>query len=468
MNQKKTFIIFYLAVAAVIIMALPSCKKFLDRPPAGRIIEDSALTATEDLDALLNGAFVSLGGEQFYGGRLIILSELLADQLNGSLLTEDYGEIYNRRTSIFGAYKNDFYTNNFQVVTRANKVLEFIDLATGADKDRIEGTAKFLRGVVHFELVRMFAQPYGFTADNGHPGIPIRLTASLSPANRATVSQVYTQVISDLSDAEAKLPATNGNYPSKAAARAYLAKVYFQMNNFQQAFNYANLVLDAASASTYQFNTAEGEFALRYSLAGSKESIFKIVNQQNIFEPGSGLRDNFRSDTRRPTLFFTDDIFNRFQNTGDKRAAWLSNTLQAGINTTTKFNLDRFELPVITVTEIKLIRAEAAGELGGANLAKGIQDVNDVLTRAFGNTSQNLAGNSLGSELIAAARNQRLLEFVGEGKRLQEIKRIGVRNKTNIDRRGASWNCPGLILQFPQGEMASNTSFERNPEGGCN
>ena len=51
--------------------------------------------------------------------------------------------------------------------------------------------------------------------------------------------------------------------------------------------------------------------------------------------------------------------------------------------------------------------------------------------------------------------------------RISEIKRIGAKGE-NIDKRGAVWNCPGLVLQFPQGEMASNTSFQRNPEGGCN
>jgi starch-binding outer membrane protein, SusD/RagB family len=94
--------------------------------------------------------------------------------------------------------------------------------------------------------------------------------------------------------------------------------------------------------------------------------------------------------------------------------------------------------------------------------------VNDILTRAFGNTSRNLPSNTTAGEVISAVRLQRELEMIGEGNRLQEIKRIGARNNVNIDRRGSRWNCPGLVLQFPQGERAGNTEFTMNTEGGCN
>ncbi|MFZ1534848.1 MAG: hypothetical protein WAT14_11790, partial [Chitinophagaceae bacterium] len=79
----------------------------------------------------------------------------------------------------------------------------------------------------------------------------------------------------------------------------------------------------------------------------------------------------------------------------------------------------------------------------------------------------NLPLNASAAAVIAAARTERELELVGEGNRTQEIKRIGARSGTNVDRRGSLWNCNGFILQFPKAENDANTAFIMNIEGGC-
>lgn len=132
---------------------------------------------------------------------------------------------------------------------------------------------------------------------------------------------------------------------------------------------------------------------------------------------------------------------------------------------TKKYNADRFEIPVLYLTDMKLIRAESAAETG-QNLSIGAQDINDILNRAYAGT-KSIPLNSSASLIKTNARFERSIEFAAEGNRIAEIKRIGAKGE-NIDKRGAPWNCPGLVLQFPQGEMASNTAFQRNPEGGCN
>jgi hypothetical protein len=445
------------------------CSKFLDRPVQGQLSADEVLASEAEIGALLNSNFITLGSDDFYGGRVQVLNELLGDHLDGLLLTGDYGEIYKRKSSIFGGYKNDFYQRAYNMVTRCNRAIEGLDSSsTDVSTLSLIGQAKFQRALVHFEMVRLFAQPYGATTDNSHPGVPVRIQSGISSATRSTVKQVYEQVIADLKDAELKLPVNNGNYPGRNAARAILARVYFQMNDFANAYAYANQVMNAAGIATYQFVTSDTGLVRRFSLVGSKETVVKIVNEINAFQPGSGLRDNFRSDTKRPTLFFTSQIASIVSANGDKRRAWISSTLQAGINSLTKYNLDRFELPLMHVTEVKLIRAEAGAEVGGAALSTAIADLNDILTRAYGNTSFNLPNNAAAADVIRVARQQREIEMVGEGNRVQEIKRLGARTGSSVDRRGAPWNCPGLALQFPQGEMAANTEFQRNPEGGCN
>ena len=451
-NVLKSFI-----VLSVITVAGTGCKKFLETPPLESIPKNVAIADETGLKSVMNSAYQIVGGGNMFGGKIQVINEMLADQLNGTLLSGDFGEIYGRKTSIFGDYKNAMYTDMYQSIFRANTVLENLDKAT-LMRDNIEGQAKFIRAISHFQLVQLYAQPYGFTADNSHLGVPIRTSTAIDAGIRVPVKQVYDQIIADLKVAEVKLPDDNGGYATKWAAKALLAKVYFQMNDFANAYLYSNQVI---MSNKFILDT----YASRFSETGSKESIFKIVNTKGAYEPGSELRGQFRSDFNLPTLRFTTDFFTSVNTANDVRKALYDNVKYPNFIVTKKYNSDRFEVPVIYFTDIKLIRAESAAETG-TNLAVGVQDINDILNRAYAGTkSIPLAASA--SLIKSNARFERSIELAGEGNRISEIKRIGSKGE-NIDKRGAVWNCPGLILQFPQGEMASNTSFQRNTEGGCN
>lgn len=433
------------------------CKKFLDAPPVQSIPKTVALADEKGVIETMNGAYQIVGGGNMFGGKIQVMSELMADQLDGSQLSGDFGEIYGRKTSVFGEYKNNMYTDIYQAIYRANVVLENLGV-TNAMRDNLEGQGRFVRALSHFELVKLWAQPYGYTPDNSHLGVPLRIATTIVSQPRATVKQVYDQIIADLKIAEVKLPDNNNGYATKWAAKALLAKVYFQMNDFVNAYVYADQVI---SSNKFFLDT----YASRFSETGSKESIFKIINSYGTYEPGGELRGQFRSDFNLPTLRFTTAFWATVNTANDTRKALYETVKYPGFIASKKYNSDRFEIPVFHLTEMKLIRAEAAAEQN-AHLDVAIQDLNDILARAYGGTKSIPPGSSA-SLIKANARLERSIELAGEGNRLSEIKRIGARGE-NIDKRGAAWNCNGLILQFPQGEMATNTGFTRNPEGGCN
>jgi tetratricopeptide (TPR) repeat protein len=447
---------------AALFLGLGSCKKFLEKPPEGKLEESTALVDEASLQALLNGTFNTQANE-IYNGRIWFINDLMSDQVNGLLYTEDNGEIYNRKTSIFGAFKNDAYTRLYQNIYRANKVLERIDLAS-ANRNKIEGEARFIRAIMHFEAVRMWAQPWGFTADNSHPGVVIRTTPDIELQERSTVKQVYDFIISDLQSAENLLPdAVVLGYPSRWAAKALLAKVYFQQNNFASAFNYADQVIKSNKFSL------DNSVNTRFSLATSNEIIYGFRNIQGVLEPGGELRDRYRSDVgfnAGSDFKVTDQFRNLATQPGDARAAWY--TSANGYNAITKYNANQFNVAVIHLTEIKLIRAESAAETGAVNLAIGITDINDILRRAYGGNTMNLPTTASAADVIRVSRIQREFEMVGEGNRLNEIKRLTARTGATPDRRNAPIFCPGMVLQFPQGEKAGNTNFVMNAEGGCN
>ena len=103
---------------------------------------------------------------------------------------------------------------------------------------------------------------------------------------------------------------------------------------------------------------------------------------------------------------------------------------------------------------------------GDLNLTTAINDINEVRDRAFGVGLNNLSASSTASEVIAAARREYRIETMGEGKWINQLKRIGAKGE-NVVVRNAPWNCPGMALQFPNSEFTS-ALFVGNPEGGCN
>lgn len=456
MNSIKKYLVVLLTLSS-----LAGCKKFLERPPESKQPEEDALSTEEGVAAFLNGTYTALGGGTLYGGRIQIMSELLGDELDGTLLVEDFGEIYRRKTSIFGAYKNDYYTNCYNIVYRANKVLKYID-KTSAKRNTIEGQAKFLRALGFLEVIRLYAQPYGATADNSHPGVPIRLVPDISLLDRVTVKEGYDQILKDLNEAVTLLPESNGPDPSKYAAIAYLAKVHFQMNDFAKAYDYATQVINAKSGTALKYYL-DTDLADRFSIGKSKEGIFAVKFDDGKFDPSDEIRKNFRSDVSLPILRYTSQTFSLFNRVGDKRKAWLNDAKYPPNIVLTKYNKERFDVPLIHLTEITLIRAESAGEMN-QHLDSARKDLNNILTRAGLPALNNSAAASL---IISSARQERELEMIGEGNRVQEIKRIGARSKTSIDRRGSPWDCNGFILQFPDIEKAGNVNFQMNPEGGC-
>src|SRR5690606_20734930 len=102
---------------------------------------------------------------------------------------------------------------------------------------RLVNEAKYLRGLLYFNLVRMYGS------------VPLLLTDKepLQP-EVASVEDIYNQIIQDLTDAEA-LPVsyTAGNGKGRAtsgAATATLAKVYLTLGEYEQAADKAFDVIE--------------------------------------------------------------------------------------------------------------------------------------------------------------------------------------------------------------------------------
>ena len=458
--MKKIFII------ALALLALSSCRKWLDVKPEGVELEVDAVKTQADLQAILNSSYDALANQ--YSGQVQLFNELLGDNLekpqSGFVVP-----IYLRTTNFFNGDVGGLYADMYRPIFRLNYMIEKIEnqviTVDDINKPKMIAEAKFLRALAHFDIVRLWAQPYGYTPDNTHPGIVIKKSTNTEPLPRSSVGGVYDFIISDLNDAIANLPESNGNYANKNAARALLAKVYFQMNNYTKTKELCDLVIPAYSMDT-TLNRFENALT-------SPENIFSFVSTSTQDNRASRFIGNFRivNPSNPSTYRLSRSMYLAgTADAADRRSNFYA-VFNAGTSTETygikKFDFDFLSVPMIYLTQLKLMRAEANAQLG-SDLNIAVDDVNAIISRAYGSNVNNLPANASASQIIAESRKQRRLEFPIEGERTQDLKRIGAKEDptgSNIKIRDSRWNCPGLALQFPVNERTSIFVF--NEEGNC-
>lgn len=456
----------HILLCLLLLMGAMGCEKFLEIPPEGEIPTEEALQTPRDVQLLLNSCYDVLRSAKFMGGKMRNLSDLMGDDRDGRALTGNWLSYHSHNTGIFNQETRDMWSEPYIMIYRCNVLLENMDLvpALGAEqKARTTAEAKFLRAVGHFELVRMFAQPYGFTPGNSHDGIPLRLQASQEALPRATVGEVYAQVLSDLEAAKDALPTTNGGYATSWAVKAYLARVHFQMNDFQSAYDYADEVIAGGGFSL------DSNVMARFSSTATPENIFNLISTGSLNNSGAELGGIYRSTNlsnppagrMSAALYLTATADT--QDLRGKHYYVLANPGQTNeLVLLTRFNEPWFNVPLLHLAEMLLIRAEAAAELG--NLSQAEADVNAVRNRAgLANVTPGLDATSL--KLII--RNERRLELVGEGHRFHDLRRQGVHDSPNLLINGSPWDCNGMMVQLPDEERAGNPTIVLNPEGGC-
>lgn len=453
----------------LLIMALFTfgCER-LEFEPQSELLIDEAMQTPDDLQRVLNSCYDVMANT--VNGRSQYFSDLLSDDLNRPFNNQDFLEVYNHNMLFFNGSLGSFYGEYYTTIFRVNSLLENYDQIDGVTDDlvqKLENEGKFLRAFCHFELVKLFAHPYNYSSDNSHLGVSVVTQIIREPQPRNTAEETYAQIIQDLQDVEDALPEENeGNvYATKYAAKALLARVYFYQQRYAEAIEKCNEIINS------------GKFTLnptvnRFGQTPSQEAIFYITSTNGNNRSG-GLRDQYSSQQDNPQLTISRELFNLFTDTLDARRNWFVPTNFGEANEQiklNKFDADFFQIPVLSLTEILLIRAEALCYTQG-DKATIVSDVNQIIERAYGTGVNLVFANSDYPALLERIRLERRKEFIGEGDRIYQIKRLGLEssqgnpNGQNISVRGATWDCNGMILQFPISERSD--VFELNPTGGC-
>lgn len=440
--MKPYKIIFLISLLFTVV----SCDDKLEIEPAQSISGNIALSSESNIENILIGVYDEAGQSATHGGSLQVIADLIGsdNQISwgGTFLAP--AEIKNRSILPDNGFVINFWNNAYEVINQANIVLDHINVVTSdaTKKDRIEGEARFLRALNYFELAKHFS--------SGTKGIPLRTTGILDYSidlsiARSDASSVYDLVISDLRDAIQLLPETNSFFADKYAAEALLARVYLYQNNFAQARDAANNVIENsgralsptfADAFNHDSNNEEDLFAFQVTSQTGTNSLITFYASE-----GNGGRGG--------DITVNDEYIALFDDPNDARASFFYISPENGGRLTSKYTNQFGNVPILRLAEMYLIRAEANLEAGTEVGNPPVDDINIIRNR--------VGAANLGTVTREDILKERQLELGFEGFFIHDIKRT----QGNI--AGLSYNDDSLVLPIPQPEMDTNLKMEQNP-----
>lgn len=412
-NLKLPFV----CILAILLFA--NCSDdFLETEPQGAPTASTFWQTEIDVNRAVSGLYHMNDFQGIYGRGMYLYSLIPTDDFVVGKPKTQIEDIKNFITTGSGSYTRDIWPMHFQVVKRANDILNNVPGIEGVSQDVKNyalGNAYFMRGLAYFQLSLLYG--------DDRAGIPIidENTTEFYLERPSSVTVSYEYAAENFAKAAELLPLFGSLDPSnygkahKNAAYAYLAKTHLHNAEFDNSS--WQKVIDACDKVTSTQDELEANFEDVFKIANNwgKEYIWSVASNVvggSIF-PGASLEnkgwgryngwgyfaptlDLYESylpgDLRRDaTLLAFGDEFEFF---GETRRFWSVNNL-TGIQL--KKYLEPFSYPdgqflngngdhpstdlnppLIRLAAVYLMRAEAKIALG----QNGDADINRVRTRA--------------------------------------------------------------------------------------
>lgn len=414
------------------------CEDFLEKSPVNIITDDIVIKTPQDAETVLLGVYDALQGADAYGNQSIASLGVMSDELvhTGSFPTvaeyDNNAVLANNVTlqNLWGTYYSGLYI--------ANVVIERIEgiAIEQSLKDQLVGEAKFLRALMHFDLVKLFgAIPYVTTTDLG----------VLRVIDRTSAEIVYANIITDLNECITLLDGVdhgNNNRANDWVAKALLARVQLYSGNKSAAGTLAN---DIIENGPYELETSYADVFV----GGSKEVIFEFFSSP---QDQNGLAFWFTTDGRYE-YGPSPQLLAAFEN-GDEREEMIEDLgdgrFQAVKYKDVATGTDR---PIVfRLAEMYLIRAEA--NIGSSTAD---DDVNIIRNRAG---LGDISGVTLDDIL-----QERFVELVFEGHRWNDLIRTNQVDAVMSVINPTSWQPTDKLMPIPQREIQQNPTLvgKQNP-----
>jgi len=298
--MKKSYGKFIALTALVALTLTYSCKKMLNQEVTGNL-SGAVLANKAGLEGLLIGAYSMLDGYTNTSGtewesgidNWIYGGVAADDAFKGSNTTDQptAAPIENHTLDASNEYVSEKWAAFYNAVQRANDVIREIPLikdgsVSASDAAEATAEARFLRGVFHFELSKMFGKiPY----------INETITYGAGNYNVPNSGYVWPQIEADFKAAMTVLPKgaqTDVGRANYYAAEAWLGRTYLWAHDYT----------DAVAAITDCINNGVTSGGAKYALAANyqdnydaskkngPESVFAV--QMTVNDGSNGANDD--------------------------------------------------------------------------------------------------------------------------------------------------------------------------------
>ncbi len=461
--RTRTFL-YNIGACGLLLLGV-SCKKLVGiapNPPTA-IIEDQQFADSATAMSAVAGVYTYGAysmGFTYNDGNLSWVTGVSGDELvyAGSGNAEAKALYDNGATSI-NSYMNSLWAAPYTAIYPVNVILERITNSptlSASLKKQVIAEMRVVRALYYFNLVNLFGPVPLVTSSN------YRVNALLG---RSSVDSVYSQILSDLTEARQALtadyPSAGHIRPNLYTAEALLAKVYLYRQDWQKAFDAANDVIESHAYSLEQ--DLNNVF-----LEGSTEAIWQIPGTGPYSTTQEAVQYIPYSSGVIPTYILSPSLLNAFE-TDDQRLANWANHVIVNVDGTDRDFYHPYKYKnmypgsttenfmVLRLADLYLIRAEAAAHLD--NTGQAISDIDEIRTRAglIGTTAVTK------EEVIAAVQKERFTELFTEwGNRWYDLKRTGVIDAV-LGAEKPNWKPFCALYPVSRTQLSLNVNLKQNP-----
>lgn len=276
-NISKLFMAIVLVLACIV-----ACNEKLDVLDENNPTTESYFKTALELQNGVNAIYSTLRAAELVGREWFFTHDMRSGECTpgGPQLEAPRAELLKQPSPTpSNSVMSNVWTGAYQMINRANLVLSKAPGVTDntALRDRLVGEAKFLRAWAYFELVSQWGDVPLYTET---------VTSATGFQGKSPAADIYAVIISDLTEASQKLPATYGSSDlgraTKGAADALMGRVQMQKGDYAAAKTALLQVYNKYSLVNYLWNfdgdvRDDGGTLITTGHEFNAESIFEVV-----------------------------------------------------------------------------------------------------------------------------------------------------------------------------------------------
>ena len=414
--------------------------------------------------------------------------EVMTECFNASIdFGNNYGFVHRLGSGFLASddYTTGIWAGHYGAIKNYNIAIEQCDLvedeALKADANVLKGIALFCRASSYLTLARHFSADYEPATAATELAVPLILVYDqLEKPVRATLQEVYDQIIADLDEAEALLSEAgtinlNGTAvnlagapkslaPTVDAVKALKARYFLDVHEYELAAESAMDVID--SEAGYALSSSLEEMNKEFMTDEGNESIIRLYATKTEGAVGCTIYTSVQSTDAegkffQPMFIPSQTLVNAYENSDLRKQVWfpvdmypvkVQGTLYNGITMFTKYignptlqqgnNEDgaHFCKPLM-IAEMYLIAAEAYAQSGNEGDAAAI----------IGELRAARKAGDMTGDVMDVIKGEWLRETIGDGQRINCIKRWG----DGLPARPAQKAAENIVMNTPASDYTA-------------